>query len=702
MSVGGMLGGLFNALVAPIVFTFTSEYPITLVIACFLMPSMFEEKDRELGSWTRILDFLAPLAVFFLCRFLQQDEGGIANYVHDNGKYMLTAGALFVVPALFGVFFFEKDLRYQITLGILLGGSLLLYAVLGPLGAYVPSLRASFYGSELAQTIVPPALRLLPAVALAGGFAWYWKYSGPRAKLAHYLGVGLGTLIVSFAVMLALADMVSTDITRDMAFKANINVLTIHQILIFGIPAMICYFFVERPFRFGAAVAALWLATFWTEYKAGGDTIHDRSFFGHLKIDTSERWKILPSDLFPTQIEHDTENYTTVKRVMENGSRTFISPKGQGPDDAVYKIETVKTDRGEQTTHFIKREFTTLVHGTTTHGLQERDRERTDILRGLWAINGGNPLNAVAVLGAGAGEAMQFPGRDPTTYYHRTGPVGSMFRAFTARNQAVDQPNTAVACIGLGTGSLSAYGQVDQRMTFFEIDTHVRRLVVETDEHFRYIGDAKRQGVKIDFVMGDARVSLERLDRKFGFMLVDAFSSDAIPAHLLTKEAFTMYFQHLEDDGLLAVHISNRYLDLEPVVERLCRELGLQARIMHGRGDPVDDEDRNRTDGNPSWYSSYKSASSWIAIAKTAEALGPIEEDFKNWEQETSNDFEQKAGKSASDTDRQQFVDKQSTDSRDRWVPLVRNDKVGMWTDDFSPLIPILRGQWRFWVRSSE
>ena len=71
MSIGGVLGGLFNAFVAPIVFTFTSEYPITLVIACFLLPSMFEEKDKKIGNWTHILDVLCPLAVFFICCQLQ-------------------------------------------------------------------------------------------------------------------------------------------------------------------------------------------------------------------------------------------------------------------------------------------------------------------------------------------------------------------------------------------------------------------------------------------------------------------------------------------------------------------------------------------------------------------------------------------------------------------------------------------------------
>jgi hypothetical protein len=188
--------------------------------------------------------------------------------------------------------------------------------------------------------------------------------------------------------------------------------------------------------------------------------------------------------------------------------------------------------------------------------------------------------------------------------------------------------------------------------------------------------------------MGDARISLERMNRKFGCMLLDAFSSDAIPAHLLTLQAFKLYFDHLEDDGLLAVHISNRYLDLEPVVERLCRELNLQARIMHGSGDIRDTDDRPGIDTDPEWYSTFRNASSWIVIAKSKEALGAIEKDYEQWEEE----------KQAARLDGK--GDKVST--RGRWIPLEGNPDVGLWTDDYSPIIPILKGEWRFWSRSDD
>src|SRR5262249_8146163 len=89
MSIGGMLGGLFNALVAPIVFTFTNEYPITLVAACFLMPPMFAEGDKKVGNWSHIFDFLLPSAVFCLCRFAQLNDRQIGDYIYANGRLII-------------------------------------------------------------------------------------------------------------------------------------------------------------------------------------------------------------------------------------------------------------------------------------------------------------------------------------------------------------------------------------------------------------------------------------------------------------------------------------------------------------------------------------------------------------------------------------------------------------------------------------
>ena len=235
-----------------------------------------------------------------------------------------------------------------------------------------------------------------------------------------------------------------------------------------------------------------------------------------------------------------------------------------------------------------------LVHGTTVHGLQNRYGDAHSIKLMVNTLAPTSPLGCyAAVLGVSDQPEWQLPGREPLTYYHRTGPVGSMFESFYDRLKTDGSANSDVACIGLGTGSLSSYGLNTQmmklfnregqkhRLTFFEIDQTVRRLV-EPPRFFTFVDKARQQGVNIDFEMGDARITMERVNRKFGMMLIDAFSSDAIPAHLLTKEAVQLYFDKLDEEGLLAIHISNRYMNLEPVVDRIAKELGVEARVMHG------------------------------------------------------------------------------------------------------------------------
>src|SRR5207247_1962837 len=144
----------------------------------------------------------------------------------------------------------------------------------------------------------------------------------------------------------------------------------------------------------------------------------------------------------------------------------------------------------------------------------------------------------------------------PLTYYYPTGPLGAIFHAF-------ERPPTKreVAVVGLGTGSTAYYGQEGQRFTFFEIDSAVVK-VARNPKCFTFVEDCR---ARVELVLGDARLSLaNEPDRKYGLIVLDAFSSDAIPVHLLTREALQLYFAKLEDDGILALHVSNRYLDLHP------------------------------------------------------------------------------------------------------------------------------------------
>jgi len=683
MSLGGMLGGLFNALVAPIVFTFTSEYPITLVMACCLLPTLLLELPKPNSPWSISLDMVLPAAVFFGCTLLQRNSDSVSNYVYSHGGMLIMGVAGFLAVAIPAIFLLATDLRSRAALGILFGSALALYVSVGPAVVFLAGPEALSYAE---------ASRWAAVILAAGAYCLYWSRIAQGENRQRSQFVGVASLIAAFALLLAGIEATVSEPVQNMIKHASINFDTVQKILVFGVPAMICYFFVERPIRFGAAVAALLLATFWVAHReeTGSNideryrTYYDRSFFGRLKVLTFWNWKKVPADQFPDDILKDKVNYEIIPEVNTETLQR-ITWKQRSTGQEVYYME-VRREEGQESQHFyMKRSWSQLIHGNIVHGLQERDVERRDVAKALLALSIPDPLAASLTVCGASGEAMQFPGREPLTYYHRDGPVGSMFDAFIARNRTKEQPNTDVACIGLGTGSLSSYGVPGQRMTFFEIDTHVRRLV-EVPKYFTYIDSALRQGVNVEFVMGDARVTLERLDRKFGFMLIDAFSSDAIPAHLLTKESVELYFQRLEEDGLLAIHISNRYIDLEPVVERICRELKLEARLMHGNAQRKPPEERYRDRNSyfaerndTEFWENGKYAATWIAVAKTKEALGRIDED-------TVKFLAQK---------------KQNADisESERWIPLKANDKLGMWTDDFSPIIPILRDEWRFWSR---
>jgi SAM-dependent methyltransferase len=168
---------------------------------------------------------------------------------------------------------------------------------------------------------------------------------------------------------------------------------------------------------------------------------------------------------------------------------------------------------------------------------------------------------------------LQFlaPGRrrEPTTYYGPKSGVGIALEA-ARRERAL-----RVGAIGLGIGTVATYGQKGDQYTFYEINPLVVKVA---KEEFTFLRDSEAQ---IDIVLGDARLSLEgEAPEQFDVLIVDAFSGDSIPVHLLTQEAFALYFRQVKPDGVLAVHISNQYLNLEPVVAGEASWLGREAVIV--------------------------------------------------------------------------------------------------------------------------
>ncbi len=191
----------------------------------------------------------------------------------------------------------------------------------------------------------------------------------------------------------------------------------------------------------------------------------------------------------------------------------------------------------------------------------------------LRIIEQGNPVyeedaNRSLVHGAiNHGEQFQREGyrRLPVTYFCPESGVGRGMRAFTGQSRRI-------GVIGMGCGTLAAYGKPGDSLRIYEINPQVLNLA---RTQFTYLADTQ---AKLDVVMGDARLSLEsEPSQQFDILVVDAFSGDAVPVHLLTLEAFRTYFRHLKPGGILALNVTNRYLDLDPVTERAASAFGKVA-----------------------------------------------------------------------------------------------------------------------------
>jgi len=239
-----------------------------------------------------------------------------------------------------------------------------------------------------------------------------------------------------------------------------------------------------------------------------------------------------------------------------------------------------------------------LAHGTTLHGMQALAPERR-------------------------GEAL--------TYFHTTGPFGQAWKGLPSTVTGGD-----IGVVGLGIGTLGSYARPAQRWTFFEIDPAIERIA-RTPGYFSFM---EACGDRCRVVIGDARISLARVpEHAYSLLVLDAFSSDSIPMHLMTQEAFSLYLSRLVPDGALVMHISNRHLRLAPVVARLAASQGLTAlQQIDAMG--------------PGWPEG-KSESHWIVMSRNRSDLDAL----------------------ASDR---------------RWQPLVAGASTPLWTDDFSNILSVL------------
>ncbi|WP_341209246.1 fused MFS/spermidine synthase [uncultured Sphingomonas sp.] len=241
----------------------------------------------------------------------------------------------------------------------------------------------------------------------------------------------------------------------------------------------------------------------------------------------------------------------------------------------------------------------TLIHGTTLHGVQ--------------------------LTGTAARE------RTPTTYYTPDSGVGRVMRAAPM----LFGPEARIGVVGLGTGTLACYAQPGQRWRFYEIDPAM--VALTRTRRFTFIADCAPDAT---MVLGDARLSLERASpASLDVLALDAFSSDAVPMHLLTREAFAGYARVLSPHGVLAVHISNRFVNLRPVVAAAARAGGWQALIL---------------DHRPSLLQEEETPSSWVVMTRDPWTLALLAGDEGDWKK------------------------------------LVRRPGFAPWTDEYASILPLL------------
>ncbi|MBM3859445.1 MAG: ferrichrome ABC transporter permease [Verrucomicrobia bacterium] len=213
-----------------------------------------------------------------------------------------------------------------------------------------------------------------------------------------------------------------------------------------------------------------------------------------------------------------------------------------------------------------QRHYRLLQHGQITHGLQFVAPERA---------------------------------RLPASYYTKQSGIGIAVRHLPTPT------NRVIGVVGLGVGTMAAYGRKGDQILFYEINPAVEQLA---RQHFSYL-DGSPANVKV--VLGDARLMMERQPSQgFDLLALDAFSGDAIPVHLLTREAFAVYLRHLRADGVLAVHISNRHLNLVPVLVKLAEEFQLHIVNVNG---PVPDVESYDDDDD---WSGQVYESLWVLLSR--------------------------------------------------------------------------------------
>jgi hypothetical protein len=706
MSVGGVLGGMFNALIAPLLFYGVVEYPLAIVLAGLLRP------QRKKDGWTD--------------EFVETTWPGIVPWAREKGNAL---AARFGKPA--------PNSTYVLNYGLDVILALFILVLTGAL------ISASDWFTD----------RLFEL--------WKNLTGGTEASAAKFAQTG--TSVIAHVV-----------------------------------PIVICVFFANRPLRFGLSIGAILLAAhIWGSSEGAGrrNIVAERSYFGILRLDEVHTESYYDPELKkrvldPTKFYHRLMHGTT-----EHGLQCQLPTDYETLPVPTQKYYAIRNR--ESLTYYHRRCPVGQVMDILTDKQvftpeEQRDNEAVKDL----ASKGYVPPEEKEILGLKRFQPfLDADFRMPASLWGMCGtPLGGAVPALLVDTHS----EPAYATIGLGTGTMASYAKPFQHITYYEIDRQVREFSLPSvngqyhplnywelssydkkkqwivdpaladDEdlspydqelkaagkkrHFTYLYNALRRGARVEVIMGDARLSMQeekKRDREGNYLyplqddkrehyyhviVVDAFSSDAIPVHLLTKEAVQLYMSKLAPGGVLCLHTSNRHLNLVPVCADIADSLNLAWMRGHWTPNWYDTQtqegfDKQRFLSNYYHRKGYYT-SEWVMVAqkkgsdvkariqnhplykrikeleKKREAdLTPQEKTIlKRWERSRADDPEHLAKLKDTDLDMVMLYDAFSPSptiwgrmEEDRYGRRTGREWGGLgrpWTDDYSNLLSVLR--WGF------
>ncbi len=574
MSLGGMLGGVFNGLVAPVLFVGVVEFPLAIVLASLVRPNQTDQ-----GWLDGVLHNALPdMRTGFRNWSASLAKGGLVAFL--TILIMVGAGLAlmgFLVGAMLDLSPFMQFVLYGLAIVGMTGVAAIRFAPNHALSIALDVLLA------LVVLCVSYFLRVQTA-----RWGWLSDEVAENGLMRILKAVGLP---VSWAV---------ADRGPGIAYLA----------IVFWIPLLIAVFFSMRNWRFGLTIGAILMTNLvWVEDRRrvafaadpaaetdpqAGLVHADRSYFGVLRVHQDVK------HFFPAFIRN-LEQITNTKVNI----KSLPVPTRDGKQEEVYPVPN-----------------TYLMHGTTHHGLNYQAPQLLRRLATTYYHRKG-PTGVIM-------ERLNWcPGPQNTYWADNRMPAGLVGLGAAPLGstlpleqlvQAWSEP--PYATIGLGTGTMASYGRLFQHVVFYEIDDKIRNFSLPPDmrrPYFNYLQDALKRGVNLEVIMGDARTSLQEelqlkddifphrrqaakswglkesdvsqfsgmfpgRERYYRVIEVDAFSSDAIPIHLITKEAIKLYFDKLDEHGVVCVHTSNRHVDLvQPVVD-IAVELGLKWRVGKDSG----------------------------------------------------------------------------------------------------------------------